>query len=41
MVVGLPSWGDDYPDDTHSSLAAKFGYRLDGGLVDGPVRLGI
>ncbi len=36
MVVGLPSYGD-FPEDTHSSLAAKFGYKLDGGLVDGPV----
>jgi peptidoglycan/xylan/chitin deacetylase (PgdA/CDA1 family) len=36
MVIGLPEQGD-YPRDPHSSLSVKYGYRLDGGLVDGPV----
>ncbi len=36
MVVGLPEWGD-YPEDPHSALSAIYGYRIDGGLVDGPV----
>ena len=36
MVVGLPAWGD-YPSDPHSSLSHLFHYKLDGGLVDGPV----
>jgi len=36
MVVGLPREGN-YPKDVHSSLASKKGYRIDGGLVDGPV----
>jgi endoglucanase len=36
MISGLPSYGD-YPDDPHSSLSFLNGYKLDGGLVDGPV----
>ncbi|MBN2812567.1 MAG: glycoside hydrolase family 9 protein [Bacteroidales bacterium] len=36
MVVGMPAFGD-YPVDPHSSLSVLHGYRLDGGLVDGPV----
>ena len=36
MIVGLPQYGD-YPADPHSSLSVLHGYRLDGGLVDGPV----
>jgi|WetSurSiteA1Bulk_404760.scaffolds.fasta_scaffold01320_8 endoglucanase len=36
MVIGLPAYGD-YPADPHSSLSVLHGYRLDGGLVDGPV----
>ncbi|MFC2084980.1 glycoside hydrolase family 9 protein [Bacteroidota bacterium] len=36
MIVGLPEYGD-YPEDTHSSLSRLFNYKLDGGLVDGPV----
>jgi endoglucanase len=36
MVVGLPSFGDT-PEDPHSSLSVLHGYKLDGGLVDGPV----
>jgi endoglucanase len=36
MIVGLPNYGD-YPADPHSSLSVLYGYKLDGGLVDGPV----
>lgn len=36
MVVGLPENGV-YPKDVHSSLWTKPGYKIDGGLVDGPV----
>ena len=36
MIVGLPAWGD-YPSDPHSSLSHLYHYKLDGGLVDGPV----
>ncbi len=36
MVVGLPEWGD-YPEDPHSAFSAIYGYKIDGGLVDGPV----
>jgi endoglucanase len=36
MIVGLPQYGD-YPADPHSSLSVLHGYKLDGGLVDGPV----
>ncbi len=36
MVVGLPSWGDT-PTDPHSALTAVYKYKIDGGLVDGPV----
>ncbi|MBN1292810.1 MAG: glycoside hydrolase family 9 protein [Candidatus Latescibacteria bacterium] len=36
MIVGLPKYGD-YPDDTHSSLAAVYNIQVWGGLVDGPV----
>lgn len=36
MVIGLPESGDT-PVDPHSSLSVLHGYKLDGGLVDGPV----
>jgi endoglucanase len=36
MVSGLPDHGDS-PVDPHSSLTELKGYKLDGGLVDGPV----
>jgi hypothetical protein len=36
MIVGMPQDGD-YPSDPHSSLSVLHHYRLDGGLVDGPV----
>lgn len=36
MVIGLPDDGD-YPKDPHSAFTDKGGYRIDGGLVDGPV----
>jgi peptidoglycan/xylan/chitin deacetylase (PgdA/CDA1 family) len=36
MIIGLPSYGD-FPSDPHSSLSFLHHYRLDGGLVDGPV----
>ncbi|WP_276496320.1 glycoside hydrolase family 9 protein [Pontibacter litorisediminis] len=36
MIVGLPENGD-YPEHPHSSLTLLHNYRLDGGLVDGPV----
>jgi endoglucanase len=36
MIVNMPSYGD-YPADPHSSLSFLKHYRLDGGLVDGPV----
>ena len=36
MVYGLPSWGDT-PVDPHSAFTHLKNYRIDGGLVDGPV----
>ncbi len=36
MVIGLPEEGN-YPLDPHSALATDYGYKLTGGLVDGPV----
>lgn len=36
MIIGLPENGD-YPKDPHSALTNLKGYRLDGGIVDGPV----
>jgi peptidoglycan/xylan/chitin deacetylase (PgdA/CDA1 family) len=36
MIAGLPAYGDT-PVDPHSSLSVLHQYRLDGGLVDGPV----
>lgn len=36
MVIGLPAYGD-FPADPHSSLSVLHGFRLNGGLVDGPV----
>jgi hypothetical protein len=36
MIIGLPESGD-YPQDPHSAFSALYGYRIDGGLVDGPV----
>ena len=36
MIVGLPADGDA-PVDPHSAFSAAFHYKIDGGLVDGPV----
>ncbi|GGK70605.1 glycoside hydrolase family 9 protein [Rufibacter glacialis] len=36
MIIGLPRKGET-PENPHSSLSLLKGYRLDGGLVDGPV----
>jgi endoglucanase len=36
MVIGLPEDGN-YPLDPHSALATNYGYKLTGGLIDGPV----
>lgn len=36
MIVGLPEDGD-YPKDPHSAFTNLNGYRVDGGIVDGPV----
>ena len=36
MVYGLPSWGDT-PIDPHSAFTHLGNYRIDGGLIDGPV----
>jgi len=36
MVYGLPSWGDT-PTDPHSAFTKLHNFRVDGGLVDGPV----
>lgn len=36
MIIGLPENGD-YPEDPHSSLAVLRNYKINGGLVDGPV----
>ena len=36
MVVGLPP-GGDFPSDPHSAFTHVYGYRITGGLVDGPV----
>ncbi len=36
MIIGLPENGD-YPVDPHSAFTALHDYRIDGGLVDGPV----
>jgi peptidoglycan/xylan/chitin deacetylase (PgdA/CDA1 family) len=36
MIVGLPSHGDT-PVDPHSAFTAVFNFKIDGGLVDGPV----
>ncbi|MGV3541087.1 MAG: glycoside hydrolase family 9 protein [Rufibacter sp.] len=36
MVIGLPQSGE-FPNSPHSSLAHPYGYKLPGGLVDGPV----
>lgn len=37
MVYGLPAWGDT-PTDPHSAFTHVYGYPIDGGLIDGPVR---
>ena len=37
MIVGLPA-GAVTPADPHSAFSHVYGYRIDGGLVDGPVR---
>jgi peptidoglycan/xylan/chitin deacetylase (PgdA/CDA1 family) len=36
MIVGLPEMGVS-PRDPHSAFTHLYGYRIDGGLVDGPV----
>ncbi len=36
MVIGYPTNGDS-PTDPHSAFTAKANYKIDGGLVDGPV----
>lgn len=36
FVVGFPEWGD-YPEEPHSAFSAIYGYKINGGLVDGPV----
>lgn len=36
MIVGFPEWGD-YPEDPHSAFSVLHGYKINGGLVDGPV----
>lgn len=36
MVIGLPE-GGNYPKDPHSSLHILKNYKINGGLVDGPV----
>lgn len=40
MIIGLPENGD-FPKDPHSALTNLKHYRLDGGIVDGPVYGGI
>lgn len=40
MIIALPEDGD-YPRDPHSPIYDKGGYRLDGGVIDGPVYAGI
>ncbi len=36
MIVGFPEWGD-YPEDPHSAFSAVYNYKINGGLIDGPV----
>jgi len=36
MIVGVPD-GGDIPEDPHSAFSHVYGYRITGGLVDGPV----
>ncbi|MES2518564.1 MAG: glycoside hydrolase family 9 protein [Bacteroidota bacterium] len=36
MICGFPSWGDT-PQDPHSAFTHLNNYKIDGGLVDGPV----
>ena len=36
MIVGLPNYGD-YPSDPHSAFTHLGNYKINGGLVDGPV----
>lgn len=36
MIVGYPEHGD-YPVDPHSALTHKHGFRVTGGIVDGPI----
>ena len=40
MIVGLPRHGVG-PRDPHSAFTHVYGYRIDGGLVDGPVQASI
>ncbi|MEK7250677.1 MAG: glycoside hydrolase family 9 protein, partial [Bacteroidota bacterium] len=37
MIVGLPKYGVS-PKDPHSAFTHLYGYEINGGLVDGPVR---
>jgi len=36
MIVGLPAYGDS-PEDPHSAFSYLYNYKINGGLVDGPV----
>jgi endoglucanase len=36
MICGLPE-GGDWPNDPHSSFTHLHNYRIDGGLIDGPI----
>lgn len=36
MIVGLPEYGD-FPSDPHSAFSHLNNYKINGGLVDGPV----
>ncbi|MDR1346895.1 MAG: glycoside hydrolase family 9 protein [Prevotellaceae bacterium] len=40
MICGLPSWGDT-PEDVHAIYNNLMNGKIDGGLVDGPVRASI
>jgi len=36
MICGLPE-GGDWPNDPHSAFTHMYNYRIDGGLIDGPI----
>jgi hypothetical protein len=40
MICGLPSWGNT-PEDVHAIYNHLMDGKIDGGLVDGPVRASI